>query len=51
MVDLVNGRICPAGIRPEEGTECAVGVRPAFVMPQEPLEDLYREEDYEVEAL
>ncbi len=42
MVDLVNGVIRPTGILPEGESEdeelrvtCSVGVRPAFVMPQE----------------
>lgn len=42
IVDLVNGAIRPAGILPEGEAEdeelrvtCAIGVRPAFVMPQE----------------
>ena len=41
-VDLVNGVIRPVGILPERDTEdeelqvtCTIGVRPAFVMPQE----------------
>lgn len=34
-VDLVNGQIRPAGIHPEDGEGYAIGVRPAFVMPQE----------------
>lgn len=51
-VDLANGKISPVAISPEEGAKCAVGVRPAFVMPQEALEELYREEeDYEAEVL
>ena len=41
-VDLANGTIRPMGILPEGETEdeelgvtCPIGVRPAFVMPQE----------------